>query len=232
MSTDSHIELTEPERLIAEFIHSNDSIHRHYDISLPSCGYCDLMGRYAWLAMTHHGYKIEPPQVVPKREWVVGFLYDSGASRVVLIRKNRPEWQAGKLNGVGGKVEVGESTLYAMVREFMEETGVILSSWSEFASLRWEEGVVHFFRTFEPGSVLDKCRTTTDEEIVSLPIENLYIPESRVTTIPNLLWLIPLGAHRHDTYDVIDVIEQDTTLRKPGRLDILPGSPLVPLEPV
>lgn len=157
-----------------------------------------------------------------KREWVVGFLFDTDAEWVMLIRKNRPEWQKGKLNGVGGKVEPGESIRQAMVREFQEEAAVrVGSDWEHFASLTWEEGVVHFFRAFAPLAILDSCRTVTDESVERHRTHTLAMPgPGRDNVTPNLLWLVPLGAHRHDTYDVIDVVETGTTLRKPGRLDI------------
>lgn len=54
--------------------------------------------------------------------YVLGFMV--WGSLVSLIRKKRPEWQAGKLNGVGGHVEEGEPPRNAMAREFFEETGV------------------------------------------------------------------------------------------------------------
>lgn len=160
------------------------------------------------------------------REWVVGFLLDDTAERVVLIRKNRPEWQKGKLNGVGGKVEPGEQVIAAMHREFKEETGFGTEGWStgwdRFASLTWEGGIVHFFRMFVSFPVLSLCRTVTDE---SIEIHRIYPRHGeaqwRESATPNLLWLVPLAAHRHDTYDVIDVAETGTTLRKPGRLDVL-----------
>src|SRR5690349_13991679 len=43
-----------------------------------------------------------------QQAYALGFLFD-GTGRVVLIRKRRPAWQAGLLNGVGGKVEPGEA---------------------------------------------------------------------------------------------------------------------------
>lgn len=164
-----------------------------------------------------------------RREWVVGFLMDDEAEHVVLIRKNRPEWQAGKLNGVGGKVESGETPAEAMVREFEEETFVRITSWHHFANLEWEEGLVRFFRSFHPLRVLELCRTATDETVERHRIHDLLAPgPGRASVTPNLLWLIPLAAHRHDTYDLIDVVETGTTLRKPGRLDVLPGSTKAP----
>lgn len=61
-------------------------------------------------------------------EYVLGFMFNEDESKVLLVHKNRPTWQAGKLNGIGGKIEAGETPLQAMEREFMEETGFI-SKW-------------------------------------------------------------------------------------------------------
>ena len=167
-----------------------------------------------------------------KRQWVVGFLFDDGAERVILIRKNRPEWQAGKLNGVGGKIDGDESIQQAITREFREEAGVHITDWHHFASLTWEEGIVHFLRSFAVQVVLDACWTVTDERIEQHRVCTLSEPgPGRDCVTPNLLWLVPLAAHRHDTYDLIDVAETGTTMRKPGRLDVLAGSPAAPPEP-
>lgn len=56
------------------------------------------------------------------QQYVLGFAFT--AAGVLLIQKQRPEWQAGRYNGIGGKVEEGEAIAQAMVREFKEEAGV------------------------------------------------------------------------------------------------------------
>jgi len=40
-----------------------------------------------------------------KTKYVCGFLFDMAFKHVALINKVRPDWQKGKLNGIGGKVE-------------------------------------------------------------------------------------------------------------------------------
>ncbi len=68
----------------------------------------------------------ELPKMLNEQHYVLGFIpiHDESEPtkrKVLLIRKNHPDYQAGKLNGIGGKVEPGEDPLTAMVRECKEE---------------------------------------------------------------------------------------------------------------
>ena len=125
--------------------------------------------------------------------YACGFLFSPDRSRVLLIRKRRPAWQAGKLNGIGGKIEAGETPAEAMSREFREEAALDIppDHWQEILTLtgrpsdndpRGWRG--HFFRAFGP---IDKARTITDESLEIHPVAAL--PRD---TIPNLHWMIPL----------------------------------------
>ena len=56
--------------------------------------------------------------------YVLGFAFDEEMESVLMVEKQHgPAINIGKLNGIGGKVEGGESMDAAMVREFKEETG-------------------------------------------------------------------------------------------------------------
>ena len=44
---------------------------------------------------------------------------------VLLVRKDKPEWQKGLLNLPGGKIEEGETDIEAAERELKEETGYV-----------------------------------------------------------------------------------------------------------
>jgi 8-oxo-dGTP pyrophosphatase MutT (NUDIX family) len=57
------------------------------------------------------------------QEYVLGFVFNLDKTKVALMRKTKPEWQRGRLNGIGGKIELGETSITAMHREFKEETG-------------------------------------------------------------------------------------------------------------
>lgn len=149
---------------------------------------------------------------LPKAAYVVGFLIDEQLHDVVLVRKNRPDWQAGRLNGVGGKVEgilaggpevLWETPYEAMRREFREETGVDLDGWEHYATVTDAERdtVIHFFRLFADTATVSACTTTTDEAI-----EIHWIPrvlDGSQAILPNLTWLLPLALYTHDTYEPI-----------------------------
>lgn len=58
------------------------------------------------------------------KEYCLGFIYNKQGTEVLLLRKNKPENQKGKLNAIGGKLEQFELPINAMVRECWEETGL------------------------------------------------------------------------------------------------------------
>lgn len=136
--------------------------------------------------------------------YVVGFAFSQTMRSVVLIEKRKPEWQAGKLNGVGGKMEIVRSDFVehlelprdAMAREFLEETGVRTegTDWLLFEVMRFHNGaVVHCFATRLP---VGTPVTTMEEEPVDVyPVDCDGIL-SELETIPNLRWLIPKAFHQ------------------------------------
>lgn len=95
--------------------------------------------------------------------FVLGFLFDPDYDVVVLIKKERPTWQAGAWNGVGGRVEEGETSHAAMVREFEEETGVFVADWQHYITEFFPDGKLEvFWASSEDISEIESC---TDEEV-------------------------------------------------------------------
>lgn len=93
------------------------------------------------------------------KSYVVGFLFD-GRGNVALIRKNRPDWQKGRLNGIGGHIEPGETPEEAIVREFREEAGATVT-WRQFCRVYGDDYQVFYFSSHDPGDI----HTMTDEEV-------------------------------------------------------------------
>lgn len=125
-----------------------------------------------------------------KTEYVVGFMFDKDYKYVALIRKNKPAWQAGLLNGIGGKSEDRETALLAMVREFAEETAheTSCSQWSHFADMGADSWCVSFFATTGD---LNALRSNEEEKIEIAHLRDFHPTYSGA--IENLPWLLSLA---------------------------------------
>lgn len=124
------------------------------------------------------------------KEYVCGFLFSPDYKQVALIKKNRPEWQAGMFNGIGGKIEEGETALEAMAREFREETSLYTSAWEQFCCISGEDWKMWCFKVTT--SYYSTLYSVTDETIHFFDTNNLPDhPEYKV--IDNLKWLIPMA---------------------------------------
>ena len=136
--------------------------------------------------------------------YVCGFYFNEDATKVALIRKNRPDWQAGKLNGIGGKIERKDFDHYktyeltqwhCMVREFEEETGVFthIDDWTWFNTVGEPDWIVYFM--YATGD-LSKLKTMTDEVIEIHNVDDVF----SLPVIDNLKELIPEAAGQIDVY--------------------------------
>jgi 8-oxo-dGTP diphosphatase len=119
--------------------------------------------------------------------YVLGFRFDG--DRVLLLQKARPAWMAGMLNGVGGKIEPGETPLDAMRREFFEETGLVAHDWQPVAVLEGANGYeMHVFASEGP---IDGARSVTDEPLyVAAP---WHTEGSSLRKLPNMQWLLAMS---------------------------------------
>lgn len=154
-------------------------------------------------------------------EYVAGFLFDPKLRHVVLVQKGKPAWQAGYYNGVGGKVERGETPVEAMAREFEEEAGLALPAWEweRFAVVNFEGArgdgtvtngaAVHFFRAFS--DEYGRVRSREEEPVRVVPLMDL----GGLPRIPNLDWLIPMALT--GTVRVAEVVESTFDMRNPYR---------------
>ncbi len=134
--------------------------------------------------------------------YVVGFLFTTNQLAVQLIQKIKPDWQKGRWNGIGGKIEPGEHPRDAMRREFKEEAGLDIEEWRGFAKLRDSRGsLIHFYVAFSN----DLAKTMTEEEIATFSEKDMLDPRYymgppygyKTQIIPNLRWLVPMALDKN-----------------------------------
>lgn len=121
-----------------------------------------------------------------------GFLFTAhlpAQPKVLLIRKNRPAFQKGKLNGIGGHVEPGETPLDAMRREFQEEAGLDIDTWKPAAILEGPDFVVHVFYAWAGTGLFSSARAQTDEPLEALSTADIQCRD----VMPNIRVLIPIA---------------------------------------
>jgi 8-oxo-dGTP diphosphatase len=108
-------------------------------------------------------------------EYVVGIVLDE-FDYVLLLRKNRPDWQSGWLNGIGGHIEEGESPYEAMVRECKEECGLELHNWLQLGLVTDNNTYkVHYFSA--QTSRMSGAKSMTDEKVEIYHLSHLKYPE-------------------------------------------------------
>ena len=68
----------------------------------------------------------------------LGFVRSSDRRRVLLVERTRPgDDQAGKFNGLGGKLERDEDVVAGFCRELREEAGIVPTDFRLRATISW-----------------------------------------------------------------------------------------------
>lgn len=122
--------------------------------------------------------------------YVLAFLFTPDRDKVWLIRKQKPSWQVGCLNGIGGKLlDPDEPPIDAIVRELKEETDLTI-----LPEDLYEVGVIKSDYHDQNGFFISVYAGTTTAELRTMEIEEvgLYdlnaLPSEK--TIPNLKVLV------------------------------------------
>lgn len=129
-------------------------------------------------------------------KYAAGFAFDTTLSLVTLVLKDRPAWQKGRFNAVGGHVIFGEDPLSAMVREFKEETGLTTEAtdWRHYAKLvgandgGWE---CAWFWSMLPADTLHRVKGVGAEPIYVLTTTS--VTGRHIETVSNLPWLLEMA---------------------------------------
>lgn len=121
-------------------------------------------------------------------KYCLGFMFGENRKGVLLIEKTHPEFMAGKLNGIGGKISPFETPVGAMVREFKEETDITtkINDWEYVFTFSGIDWVVYVFKAFS--NSWRYYKQTTDERPIFIDLQMLKYHELML----NLSWIIPL----------------------------------------
>lgn len=122
-----------------------------------------------------------------KIEATLAFVFNENLDQVLLIKKQKPPQHAGLLNGLGGKLEAGETHLGCVTREISEEAGLSIppQKWLSVGQMTWSNWEVSIWTA-----------TTTDNNAKAFPESGVawypvqILPKN---IIANLAWLIPLA---------------------------------------
>ena len=126
-------------------------------------------------------------------KYCCGFIFNKEKDSVLLLRKNRPQWQAGFFNGIGGKLEEGETPLQAMIREAGEETTIKDTNWLPVAVLEGKDYQVDFFAIYDQD--FNSIHPLTDEQLYPMLLKDVYNPSNYFYNFiqKNLRFLIALA---------------------------------------
>ena len=128
------------------------------------------------------------------KHYVLGFVFNYTLNKVLLIRKERPAWQYGYWNGIGGKIkEIDNSPLEAMNRESKEEIGMRLN-WEHCITFVCSGGTILVYKA------IDHLNCGYEEycnEIHFKQIEDEKLAVWRLDSLPDkkdreLDWIIPV----------------------------------------
>lgn len=148
-----------------------------------------------------------------KTYYVVGFLFSldctcgTSCARVALIRKNRPKWQEGLWNGIGGKLEPNELCIDAMRREFREEAGLSITNWQLFMVQDSPQEIIHFYVAIVDQKTLRSVKTATDEEVGVFHLDTACdTGTNEFKAVPNLKWELHMAyAWLRNPFDAVRV---------------------------
>lgn len=138
------------------------------------------------------------------QEYVCGFAFDGTLTSVLLILKQKgPIGMAGMLNGIGGKIELGESPVGAMRREFLEEVSGFDDNppeWHHFHRMRHFDGemrgngaTVHFYAAHCRDQEYWKAKPREQERVIPVSVHALLGGNCTPKPVYNLRYLIPMA---------------------------------------
>lgn len=158
------------------------------------------------------------------KRYVLGFCFGPSFKTVVLIKKKtRPAWQVGRLNGLGGHIEDGETPHEAMAREFNEEAAFEDKlEWVQFGLLHGDGWEVHLFHAHNK-TISHPYNLSDEGEVSEHHLDCVLGKETSkgARPLPDLRYLIPMALnHRSGEDDARFFSIMESNGRQPNRHDL------------
>lgn len=109
---------------------------------------------------------------------------------ILAIERKKQDWQQGKLNLPGGRIEDGETAEQAAIREIKEEANIDATDVTLIGSMHYSDSLIYVMDCgFNPDD--NEVKSSAEGEVMWLSCREL-IRDPRL--IPNLRVIIPLAA--------------------------------------
>jgi len=124
-----------------------------------------------------------------KTLYAVGFAFDETGEHLLLIKKKRPWWQVGYLNGLGGVIAPNQDIYEAMKDHAVKEANLPRVDWKCFTKVSYDEAILFVFTYTFKSKTIQNCFSSKDEELCIL--KHVLVANRKV--IPDLRWLVPMA---------------------------------------
>jgi 8-oxo-dGTP diphosphatase len=139
------------------------------------------------------------------KEYTIGALFTHNFSHVLMVHKTKPDWQKGKMNLPGGKIEDNETVFECVSREFTEETGLAVPYWKYIGMIENIEldYKVHFLTAVLSKGDYHAAKSLTDELVEWVYVNEIFRNQNKF--ISNIPWLVCFAENMHNqnNFDVL-----------------------------
>jgi ADP-ribose pyrophosphatase YjhB (NUDIX family) len=129
-------------------------------------------------------------------KYTIGIAFKDNFEKVLLIHKQKPEWQKNKWNFLGGKVEKedGEMIVNCVVREFKEECNLFTFShqWKYMGYMENKNNWKVFIFVLSDIKNPEDVKSMTDEMVHFFRVKHLYYLDNKIS---NVEWLCKMATN-------------------------------------
>lgn len=132
-------------------------------------------------------------------KYTLGFIFNETRNKILLLKMDKPgRWNDGQINGIGGKLDLKELPYECMVRECLEETGMLINHWQYAGVYDGSDNPPNNdeskneFKVFTYFTVIKEAYFKNDFKSLEGELKWYDISEiMSLKTVANLKWMVP-----------------------------------------